>query len=190
MQDREVREAPADLKDLAGKTLAGIPRKEMQQMLAKGRWTCDSNWMMALVLHAGWEAANSANLEVGKAVGKAEMHRLMRLLGLERPRNSEELIFQMSLAMECFITDDYWDYEFKRIEGNWIGIVRQCYAYTKTKSIGVEDDYRCGCFGLRAGWYQAMGIEVEERVIKCMKDGDERCEILLENIIYPAISRE
>ncbi|OFW70283.1 MAG: hypothetical protein A2V52_07190 [Actinobacteria bacterium RBG_19FT_COMBO_54_7] len=58
--------------------------------------------------------------------------------------------------------------------------ITQCYAYTKTKSIGVEKDYQCGCFGLRAGWYEAMGMSVEETLLSCLKDGDSRCEILVE----------
>jgi hypothetical protein len=33
-------------------------------------------------------------------------------------------------------------------------------------------------------------IEVEERLIKCMKDGDDQCEVFLENIIYPTIPRQ
>jgi len=180
----ESMEKTGDLKARARDLLLGIPREDMQPLLAKSRWTCDSNWMMALVMNAGWEAANAANLEVGKAAGKAEMHRLMRLLDLKEPANDDEFIFQLTLAMESFVTGDYWDYEIRNVDGTWLGIVHRCYAFTKTKSIGVQDDYRCGCFGLRAGWYQAMGLKVEERLVKCMKEGEDRCEVALENIEY------
>lgn len=61
-----------------------------------------------------------------------------------------------------------------------MGIIRRCYAYTKLCSIGYEKDYACGCFGLRQGWYDAMGLPVKEHLVKCMKDGADQCEIELE----------
>jgi hypothetical protein len=175
-----------DLKDAAREMLAKIPDESKREMIVKGRWTCDSNWMMALVFTAGWDVANKTNLQVGQAVGKAEMHRLMKASGIERPKNDREFLMLVSLAMETFITKDYFDYEFKILgPGRILGIVRKCYAYTKVSSIGAEKDYQCGCFGMRAGWYEAMGLEVKENLVKCLKDGADRCEIMVENVVYP-----
>ena len=175
-----------ELKDVAREMLAKIPVESKKEIVAKSRWTCESNWMMALVLNAGWDVANKTNIQVGQAVGKAEMHRLMRTLGIERPKNDRELMMLVTLGMETFITKDYFDYEFKILGPDRIlGIVRKCYAYTKVSSIGVEKDYQCGCFGMRAGWYQAMGLEVKEHLVKCLKDGADRCEIMVENVLYP-----
>jgi hypothetical protein len=181
MEGLKLKGNPADLKTGARKILAAIPPEDMKQMLAKGRWTCESNWMMAMVMAAGWDTVNAANLEVGKAVAKVEMHRLMRLLGLNAPRNDEQFVRMIMLAMECFITEDYWDYEARYAgPGQMLAIIHKCYAYAKIHSIGVDKDYQCGCFGLRDGWYAAMGIEAEEKLTKCLKDGDEQCEILVE----------
>jgi len=175
-----------ELKDVAREMLAKIPVESKKEMVAKSRWTCESNWMMALVFTAGWDVANKMNLQVGQAVGKAEMHRLMKALGLEGLRNDMEFMMLVTLGMETFITKDYFDYEFKILgQGRILGIVRKCYAYTKVRSIGVEKDYQCGCFGMRAGWYQAMGLEVKENLVKCLKDGADRCEITVENVVYP-----
>ena len=89
----------------------------------------------------------------------------------------------MSIAMQTFVTRDYFDYEIKVLEpGKTLAIVRQCYAYTKTSSIGVEKDYQCGCSGMRAGWYEAMGVEVKESLKKCLKDGSDHCEIIGEYV--------
>jgi hypothetical protein len=187
MEGLKIKDSPADLKAKAREVLSAIPCEEMKQMLAKGRWTCESNWMMAMVMAAGWDAANAANLEVGKAVAKAEMHRLMRLLEMEAPKSDEEFATMIVVAMECFITEDYWDYEARYIgPAQMLAVIRECYAFTKIHSIGVDKDYRCGCFGLRDGWYAAMGIEVEEELTKCLKDGDEQCEILVEIKSYNA----
>lgn len=177
------------LRDAAREMLGKIPVEAKREIVAKSRLTCESNWMMALVFTAGWDVANKMNIQVGQAVGKAEMHRLMKALGIERPKNDMELLNLVTLAMETFLTKDYFDYEFKILgPGRMLGIVRQCYAYTKIHSIGADKNYQCGCFGMRAGWYQAMGLEVKENLVKCLKDGADRCEILVENVVYPQLA--
>ncbi|RJQ65566.1 MAG: hypothetical protein C4519_27830 [Desulfobacteraceae bacterium] len=167
--------------------LGTIPDDARREMIAKSRWTCDSHWMMSMVMHAGWEVANKINLQVAQAVGSVEMHRLMKALGLQQPRNRDEFIMMVTLAMETFVTKDYMDYWYETPEHSaGLGVVQQCYANTKLRSIGAQKDYQCGCFGLRSGWYHAMGVEVREKLLKCLKDGDERCEILVENVAFPS----
>jgi len=173
------------LKTQAGEVLAKIPVDAKREFVAKSRWTCDSNWMMAMVMNAGWDVANKMNLQVGQKTAKVEMHRLMKLLNMGKPEDEKECMMFITLAMETFITQDYFDYEFKLTDsGKWVGIIKQCYAYTKVKSINVDKDYECGCFGLRAGWYEAMGIDVKEKLVKCLKDGDSQCEIMLDHLTF------
>ena len=173
------------LQNTARTMLEQIPVEDKRELVAKSRWTCDSHWMMSMVLNAGWEVANKMNLIVAEEVGKVEMHRLMKALNLDRPRNEKEFMILMTMAMETFITQDYFDYEFKTdTPGKGIGIIKQCYACTKVKSINVDKDYECGCFGLRRGWYKAMGLEVKENLVKCLKDGAEQCEIVIEGTTF------
>jgi hypothetical protein len=174
------------LKNEAREILAKIPVEEKSELVAKSRWTCDSNWMMAMVMNAGWDIANKMNLQVGQKTAKVEMHRLRKLLNLGSPKDEKEFMLFMTLAMETFITQDYFDYEFKMLSsGKWVGIIKQCYAYTKVKSINVDKDYECGCFGLRRGWYEAMGIDVKESLVKCLKNGADQCEIIVESLAFP-----
>ena len=176
MQEKELA-----LRAMTRNKLAEIPQSSLMEMLAKSRWACDSHWMMAFVINTGWETANRANLEVVRAVGKAEMHRLMALAGIREPSTDDQFRLLIMMAMVIFTTSDYWEYETRVLpSGEMKAYITQCYAYTKTKSIGVEKDYQCGCFGLRAGWYEAMGMSVEETLLSCLKDGDSRCEILVE----------
>ena len=137
-------EESRSLKNAATEILAKIPVEEKRELIAKSRWTCDSHWMMSMVMNAGWDVANKMNLQVGQAVGKVEMLRLMKVLGLNKPKDEKEFMMLMTLAMETFITQDYFDYEFKSLsQGKWVGIIKQCYAYTKVRSINVEKDYEC-----------------------------------------------
>jgi len=171
----------------ANALLERIPGPERRELIVKSRWTLDSHWMMSMVMTSGWEAANQANLQVAQTVGQVEMQRLMKLLNLKKPKNTDQFIAMMTLAMETFVTKDYFDYEFTQYDTDkLVGIIHNCYAYTKIHSLGVDKDYECGCFGLRAGWYRAMGVEVKEKLIKCLKNGDERCEILEDAISFPS----
>ena len=91
----------------------------------------------------------------------------------------------VTMAMETFITRDYFDYEFGFTDsGENIGTIHRCYANTKIRDIGAQNDYQCGCFALRAGWYEAMHVEVKEKLLRSLKDGDDRCEIIIEDIIF------
>ena len=165
--------------------LKDISSDEMHEMIIKSRWTCDSHWMMSMVMNAGWDVANKINLEVCQRVGHVEMRRLIKAMNLNKPVNNEEFMMMLKLAMEAFLTKDYFDYEFCSTEsGRNIAIIHQCYSNTKIRSIRAEKEYRCGCFGLRAGWYQALNVEVKEKLLKCLKDGDDCCEIQIEDIEF------
>ena len=42
-----------ELRDAAREMLAKIPVEAKREIVAKSRWTCESNWMMALVFTTG-----------------------------------------------------------------------------------------------------------------------------------------
>ncbi len=177
MDNQMTKTASAMLKDISG--------DEMREMIIKSRWTCDSHWMMSMVMNAGWDVANKINLEVCQRVGHVEMRRLITAMNLNKPVNNEEFMMMLKLAMEAFLPKDYFDYEFCSTEsGRNIAIIHQCYSNTKLRSISAEKEYRCGCFGLRAGWYQALNVEVKEKLLKCLKEGDDCCEIQIEDIEF------
>jgi hypothetical protein len=177
--------AETDLLIAAKEVLAEVPEADLLELVAKSRFSCESRSMMAAVMSLGWEAANEMNLQLAEAVGEGEMHRLMTLLGWSSPANDREFMLMVATAMELFAPRKYFNYEFKLVEpGKGLGIVTNCLAYTKVKSLGVESMYRCGCFGMRRGWYKAMGVEVNERLITSMLEGDDHCEILVEQMRY------
>jgi hypothetical protein len=179
--------AKTDVHAAAKVVLAKVPEADKLELVAKSRFSCESRSMMAAVLAVGWEAANEMNLQLSEAVGEGEMHRLMTLLGWNNPKTDDEFMLMVATAMELFAPKKYFDYEFQLLEpGKGLGIVNSCLAYTKVKSLGVESQYECGCFGMRRGWYKAMGVEASERLVKSMLAGDDRCEILVEQMRYPA----
>lgn len=161
--------------------LASIPQDEKLELLAKSRFSCESRWMTAMAMTAGWEVANRLNLQVGASVAEGEMHRLMKLAGWSGAKDDTDILLMVRTAMELLTPKKYFDYSLRFVEpGKMLGVVERCLACTKVKELGVERDYECGCFGLRAGWYAAMGVKARESLRKCMLNGDERCEVLVE----------
>ncbi len=172
-----------DMSDEVAEAIDRVQHADMRELLAKGRYSCESRWMMAMVAAAGWETANEMNRQVARDVGAGEMHRLMRLMGWSTPTTFGDFMLMTTTAVELFLPKKYFDYEFKSLgDGRMLAVLRGCLAATKVKSIGVQQNYECGCFSMRAGWYQSMGIEVEETMRKCMIDGDEHCEIVIQTV--------
>ncbi|MFH1150026.1 MAG: hypothetical protein V1748_06105 [Actinomycetota bacterium] len=166
---------------VAREAAGSIPREDLRELLAKGRYSCESRWMMAMVAAAGWEATNEANRQVASDVGAGEMHRLMTLMGWDTPEGPDDFALMALTAVELFLPRKYFGYEFTELgEGKILGVVRSCLALTKVRSIGVAESYRCGCASMRSGWYRAMGIEVKETLLECMLTGGEKCQVLIE----------
>lgn len=158
--------------------LEAIPESDKLEMLAKGRFSCESRWMMMMVAEAGWEKANEYNRAVAEAVGYGEMSRLIDLAGTGRPSNHGEFMRLVLLARQLFLPDKYFEASFARpAEDVFTATMRRCIAHNKVSSLGLEDRYECGCFAMRRGWYRAMGVEVSESLGRCLLDGDEYCEV-------------
>lgn len=160
---------------------------EKHEMIIKSRWSCDSYWMMFMVLNAGWDLANKTNMEVGEKLGLVEMRRLLKATNLQPPKNPDEFMVLLKLGMEMFLTKDYFDYQFIPSDsGISTAVINQCYANTQLRKIGAEKEYKCACFNVRGGWYQALNLEVKETLRKCLIKGDDCCEILIEDIDFHA----
>ncbi|GAB4312395.1 MAG: hypothetical protein Kow0069_13170 [Promethearchaeota archaeon] len=79
----------------------------------------------------------------------------------------------MDAAMRLFFSPTNFSYRFEVIQnetplgGSVLGIRR----------VGAVGAYECGCFAMRSGWYEAMGLDARETCTKCLLEGDEVCEI-------------
>jgi len=152
---------------------------EQQADMFRKNWTSeDARWQMAVVQHFGWEVGNRLNKEVATQMGKVAMQRLMKELGITGVKDFRELRRVIDIAMTLFFPKPDFDYHFEEpSDTEWVGIVRRCVSYDNVKRVGAEKQYDCGCFAIRVGWYAALGVDVEETLGKCLKAGDDRCEV-------------
>jgi hypothetical protein len=82
-------------------------------------------------------------------MGKVMMYRLMNALGISQVKSVEELEAICLAAMRLYYPPPFFVYQFERLSD------------------------------MRSGWYDALGIEAEEELGKCLKKGDNACEVVL-----------
>ena len=160
--------------------LSPIKNEQRMDILRKTWLSHDARWQMAVFQECGWEKGNKLNQDVSRDIGKGMMHRLMKALGISKVNNIEELQALCSAAMELYYPPPNFVYQFERLNDTTIlGIIKSCGSYENVKKAGVLDNYECGCFAMRSGWYESLGLEAQEKLGKCLKKGDDVCEISL-----------
>jgi len=106
------------------------------------------------------------------------MFRLLNALDVTKITNADEFIAVIMAAMDLFFSHVDFEYQFERVSDvSFRGIIMKCVTNNNVRKAGVIDLYECGCFSLRSGWYEAMGLNVEEKCEKCLLKGDDVCEI-------------
>ncbi len=153
---------------------------QQADVLRKNWLSHDARWQMAVFQQFGWDAGNRLNKEVGRQMGKVAMHRLMKRLGISGVKSLSELKRVCEIAMDLFFPPPDFEYHFEQVsDTKLVGTIQRCVTYDNVRRVGVEKYYECGCFAMRAGWYAALGVNVEETLGKCLKAGDGQCEITL-----------
>ena len=160
--------------------LSTISDKQRIEILRKNWMSHEARWQMAAFEAMGWEKGNALNQTIIREMGKVMMHRLMNALGNPEVKNVEELDAVCSAAMDLYYPPPTFVYHFDRLsETSLLGVIEKCAILENVKKAGVTDFYECGCFAMRSGWYEALGVEAKEELGKCLKRGDETCEIVL-----------
>nr|MDO8082879.1 hypothetical protein [Candidatus Freyarchaeota archaeon] len=160
--------------------LSSVKNEQRIEILRKTWISHDARWQMAVFQEYGWEKGNKLNREVIRDIGKGMMYRLMKALEISKVNNIEELQAICSVAMDLYYPPPNFAYHFERLsDTSLLGVIKSCGSYENVKKAGVLDHYECGCFAMRSGWYAALGVEVQEELGKCLKKGDNICEIFL-----------
>ena len=160
--------------------LSSITNQQRIEILRKNWMSHEARWQMAVFQEFGWEKGNKLNQAVAREMGKVLMYRLMKALGISQVKNVEELQAICSAAMSLYYPPPTFIYHFERLSNmSFLGVMEKCGIHENVKKAGVADVYECGCFTMRSGWYEALGMEVEEELAKCLRNGDKACEIVI-----------
>lgn len=162
------------------KLLSYISEEQKIEILRKNWMSHDARCQMAIVRELGWEMGNKLNKTIISDMGKVMMYRIMNALKISEVKNIEDLQAICLAAVLFYYPPPNMIYQFEcESETSLIGVIEKCGVYENIKKIGVSDQYECGCFAMRSGWYKALGVKVEEKLLKCLKDGDDMCKIVL-----------
>ncbi|MFX1586412.1 MAG: DUF6125 family protein [Promethearchaeota archaeon] len=160
--------------------LDSLNDKKRIEILRKNWMSHDARSQMAIVREFGWEIGNKLNKKIIAEMGKVMMHRFVNALNFSKVKNVQDLHDVCLAAMEFYYPRPSMSYEFQKVsDDELLGIVKQCAVIEQVKRIGMENFYECGCFAMRSGWYKALNVEIKEKCLSCMKDGDSKCEISL-----------
>ncbi|MFX1388035.1 MAG: hypothetical protein ACFE9M_12530 [Promethearchaeota archaeon] len=160
--------------------LSKLTDKQKIEILRKNWMSHDARAQMAIVREFGWDKGNLLNKEIIGEVGKIMIYRLMNALRIFKIKNMKDFETFYNVATNFYYPSSISSYYFKQISDNvLIAVIEKCSTYDNIMKIGVAKHYECGCFAMRNGWYKAMDLKVEEELGKCLKNGDEVCEITI-----------
>lgn len=163
-----------------GDLLSSINDKERIEILRKNWMSQDARCQMGIVQEFGWEKGNKLNKAIISDMGKVMMYRLMNALEIKDVKDINELYNICYAAVKFYYPPPAMMYKFYIISDlEMLGVIEKCSVIENVKKIGVEEDYECGCFSMRSGWYKALGVKIQETCKSCIKDGDNECKIIL-----------
>lgn len=135
---------------------------EMEKdLLIKGWMSHDARWFMAVAKHFGMDAANRLNQSVCREIGRVEMKRFMKLLGLSPSKDLKEFLTLKKAALSLY-GSGLAEYEIKTLgDQSYEMHMKRCFAYENIVRAGIEDQCECGIFARLQGWVDAQGLEHE-----------------------------
>ncbi len=157
--------------------ISRLPIETQRDLLIKGWMSHDARWYMAVAEHFGIETANRLNQMVAKELGRVEMKRFMKALGLSPSRNIEEYLDLKRAGLSMF-GHDLVDYDIKILDHQSYEMhLRRCFAHENIIRAGIKDQYECGLFSRLQGWIDAQGLEHEltPALGKCLKVLGKKC---------------
>ncbi|MFX1393511.1 MAG: DUF6125 family protein [Promethearchaeota archaeon] len=159
--------------------LDSLSDKQKIEMFRKNWTSHDGRWQKAVVQEFGWVKGNKLNKEVTYEFGKVIMYRMMNALGISKVKNMDEFLKIYNSVIKFHFLPPNTVYDLKKqSDSSLIAYVRNCFSYVGVKKVGATKLYECPCFKMRAGFYDALGIDVEEKPIKRLMNGDDCCEIV------------
>jgi hypothetical protein len=137
--------------------------EQEKELLRRCWYSHDARWYMAVAQEFGVEAANRLNKRVCRALGKAEMRRLVRALGIGAPTTVQELVQLIEAAFRFFVTPPLTQAEFRAVDdGSWEGWMKRCFIHDNIKKAGIGSFYICAALDRIQGWHDALGLLLTE----------------------------
>jgi hypothetical protein len=137
---------------------------------------------MAIAPELGVEAANRLNKRVCRALGKTEMRRLVRALGIGAPTTVQELVQVIEVGFHFFAPPPRTRLEIRVVdEHSYETWMKRCFIHDNVRKAGIAPFYVCAAFDRIQGWHDALGLPLAEEppAVACAKVQGQECRRVL-----------
>jgi hypothetical protein len=152
---------------------------EQREGLIRNCWySHDARWYMAVAGEFGLEAANRLNRRVCRALGEAEMRRLVKALGVAQPTTVQELAEVIEVAFRVFAPPPLTQLEIQVVDNDsYEGWMKRCFIHDNITKAGIGSVYICAAQDRIQGWHDALGLPLaaDPPSLRCPKTVGQEC---------------
>jgi hypothetical protein len=146
--------------------------------LHKFWWLHDARWYQGVRKRFGADAANEVNEEAIAFVARRIARWYTHANGLDfTTMPMDELVKWFGQIVAIM-----WTEGMTRVthtadgENEFTSVVTDHFALQMLRAARSLEAYRCPCLRMRAGLFEGMGLQVEDRRIACQSDGSDSCQ--------------
>jgi hypothetical protein len=152
---------------------------EEREALIRSCWySHDARWFNAVAQEFDLETANRLNKRVCRALGQAEMRRLIRALGIVKPTTVHELVQVVEVAFSVFAPPPLAQLEIRAVDDrSYQAWMKQCFIHDNVTKAGIGRYYVCAAHDRVQGWHDALGLPLaaEPPTLPCAKVQGREC---------------
>jgi hypothetical protein len=146
-------------------------------LLRQSWWLHDARWYQAVKNRFGQEAANEINAEVMQFVARRVATSYARQHPTSETPTSTEVAATLETLARLMFSRAMVRLDSTEFDGEdtWDTVVSEHFALKMRKASRSLEGYECPCMQLRAGWFEAIGVQASDEVVECMREGDPVC---------------
>lgn len=152
---------------------------EQREGLIRNCWySHDARWFNAVAREFGLEAANTLNRQVCRALGKAEMRRLVKALEIAQPTTAQELVQVIEVAFSAFTPPPLTQLEIRVVDDrSYEAWMKRCFIHENITKAGIAPFYVCAAPDRIQGWHEALGLPLaaDPPGLRCPKTEGQEC---------------
>jgi hypothetical protein len=152
--------------------------KEREDLILRCWYSHDSRWFNAVAQEFGLEAANRLNKRACRALGEAEMRRLIRALNIAKPTTVRELVQVVEAAFRIFVPPPLTELEIRVVNDYSYEVwMKRCYIHENVTKAGIAALYDCAAADRIQGWHDTLGLPLAEEPppMRCPKVQGREC---------------
>ena len=154
--------------------------QEREQLILKNWMSHDGYWFGQIAQEWGIKAANRLNRALARRIGRTDIFRLTRALGISKIASREQYFELFQKAMELYCPP-HFQYDV-RLAGNIQEFyITKCFAYDAVSKAGLGESYLCGVFERIGGWLDALGVgyEMDPAPGRCLMTHGQPCRRII-----------